>query len=510
MNDSYFKLLANASYEGVFIHDHGILLYANERFFRLFQYEEEELINKQVIPLLLTPDSLPITEQHVSDKSIEIYEVECVKKDGTIFSAEALPRNEVLDGKPVRVIAIRDITEYKKQQKILQESKEYSEKILKESEEYFKLLANASFEGILIHDQGVAINVNARFEEMYGYTREELIGKNLIPIAIAPDSMENAINHVRLNMLEPYEINCRKKDGTIFPVELRPSQAEYNGKIVRVIALRDMTKIKAYQKSLLEAKEMAEQANIAKSQFLSKMSHEFRTPLNAIFGFAQLLEMDADKLGKNQFSYVEEIIAGARHLMSLIDDLLDLDKIESGALKLNMEKVDLDEVLEASLALVLPQANNRQIEINDRISGSRHCVYADSVRLKQIILNLLSNAVKYNREPGRITLDSEIVDERQLRISVTDSGNGLSANELKKLFTPFERLNVTSDIEGTGIGLVIVKHLAELMGGTAGASSVKGEGSTFWIEVGLFNRQKWKPGSARSDNQNQDVSLRHT
>ena len=208
MNDSYYKLLANASYEAIFIHDNGVLLFANKRFFDLFQYNESELINAQLMPLLLSPDSLRISERHVNNKSDEIYEVECIKKDGTVFSAEVIPQNEVLNGRNVRVIAIRDITEYKKQQKFLEEAKEYSERILKESEEYFKLLANASFEGILIHDQGVAIDLNSRFEEMYGYKRSELIGKNLMSMVIAPDSIENALKHVKLSMLDPYEINC--------------------------------------------------------------------------------------------------------------------------------------------------------------------------------------------------------------------------------------------------------------------------------------------------------------
>ena len=318
MNDSYYKLLANASYEAIFIHDNGVLLFANKRFFDLFQYNESELINAQLMPLLLSPDSLRISERHVNNKSDEIYEVECIKKDGTVFSAEVIPQNEVLNGRNVRVIAIRDITEYKKQQKFLEEAKEYSERILKESEEYFKLLANASFEGILIHDQGVAIDLNSRFEEMYGYKRSELIGKNLMSMVIAPDSIENALKHVKLSMLDPYEINCIKKDGTIFPVEILPSQTEYNGKIVRVIALRDMTRIKEYQRSLVEAKEIAEKASIAKSQFLSRMSHEFRTPLNAIFGFAQLLEMDANTLSNDQLDNVKEIMLDSIPTLELV------------------------------------------------------------------------------------------------------------------------------------------------------------------------------------------------
>jgi len=483
VDKTYYQLLANSTFEGVCIHENGVILHANERFFELFQYTEDELINTQVMPLLLTPESLKVSEQNIIDETTEPYEVECIKKDGTIFPAEALPRNAVLNGRKVRGIAIRDITEFKKQKKVLEEAVINTEKLMREKEEYFKLLADASFEGILIHDKGVVINANNRMEEMYGYTKEEIIGKYLMPMVIAPDSLETAMEHVRLNMMEPYEINCIKKDGTIFPVEILPSQNEYNGKVVRVLALRDMTRIKEYQESLIEAKEAAERANRAKSQFLSSVSHELRTPLNAIIGFAQLFQMIEDvpddiKIG------TEEILNGGMHLLDLVNDIIDLARIESGDMVLTLTPVNMGNMLNECAALVENYAreNGITITLNFCDSLNEH-VFADRIRLKQIILNILSNSIKYNRKNGDVQISCETRDDSIL-VKVSDNGAGLSENQLANLFQPFNRLGAeNSRIEGTGIGLVLTRKLLEAMNGNIGVDSKLDSGTTVWFSL---------------------------
>ena len=246
-----------------------------------------------------------------------------------------------------------------------------------------------------------------------------------------------------------------------------------------------MTVQRQTMENLVIEKMRAEKVNQAKSEFLSSMSHELRTPMNAILGFGQILELDAEDFNEIQRNNIKEILDAGHHLLSLINDVLDLAKIESGKLEISMEKVHIDDLMTQCTTLIGVQAKAHQVELIDHISNRGYTVMADFTRLKQVVLNLLSNAVKYNRKQGSVTLSSKISDEQSLRIHVTDTGDGLTEKEIKKLFTSFERLNAVNNVEGTGIGLVITKHLIELMGGTIGVESTPGEGSTFWVEVKL-------------------------
>ena len=232
-------------------------------------------------------------------------------------------------------------------------------------------------------------------------------------------------------------------------------------------------------------KKRAEKASQAKSEFLSRMSHELRTPMNAIIGFSQLLELDAEGFSETQRDNIKEILDASRHLLKLINELLDLAKIESGKMEVSMEQVHIADLLHQCITLVGPQALARKIELVDQVSSMGYIVKADFTRLKQVLLNLLSNAVKYNREHGRITISSEHSDKDRLRIIINDTGNGLAQKDIAKLFQSFERLDAENNIEGTGIGLMISKHLVELMKGSIGVDSTPGEGSSFWVELAL-------------------------
>jgi signal transduction histidine kinase len=231
------------------------------------------------------------------------------------------------------------------------------------------------------------------------------------------------------------------------------------------------------------ARKELERANRAKSEFLSRMSHDLRTPLNAVLGFAQLLEMD--NLTVDQRESVLQILGGGRHLLNLMNEVLDISRIESGHLALSPEPVSVADVVDQVLKLLRPLAAPRNIQVEPEASAmGDQCVQADRQRLNQILINLVSNAIKYNRDSGRVTVSCWQVAADRLRITVTDTGPGIRPAKLALLFKPFERLGADqSGIEGTGLGLALSRGLAEAMGGTVGVETEIDRGSTFWIEL---------------------------
>ncbi len=237
---------------------------------------------------------------------------------------------------------------------------------------------------------------------------------------------------------------------------------------------------------LVKARDTAEKASRAKSEFLSSMSHELRTPLNAVLGFAQLLQTEDDPpLSAAQQESVQEILSAGEHLLALINDVLDLARIESGGIQLSIEPVNLGEALAECGKLVGPVLAKHPVELDLAVADcTRHAVYADHVRLRQALLNLISNAMKYNRPGGAVTVSCLDIGGGWLRIAVSDTGAGIPPERQKDLFTAFNRLGAEGGaIEGTGIGLVITRRLVEQMGGGIGFESEPGQGSTFWIEL---------------------------
>ncbi|HVS68723.1 MAG TPA: ATP-binding protein [Mycobacteriales bacterium] len=236
---------------------------------------------------------------------------------------------------------------------------------------------------------------------------------------------------------------------------------------------------------LQRAEEAADRANRSKSEFLSRMSHELRTPLNAVLGYAQILQMDP--LREDQEQPVAQILASGRHLLELINEVLDISRIEVGKLTLSVEPVGIAEVIDTALDMVRPRADESHISliVGEGIEGTT--VQADRQRLRQILLNLLTNAVKYNHEGGSVTLACNVsADRTTARISVTDTGPGISAENHERVFAPFERLGMAqADVEGTGIGLALSRHLADAMNGSMGVTSKLGSGSTFWVDLPL-------------------------
>ncbi len=232
------------------------------------------------------------------------------------------------------------------------------------------------------------------------------------------------------------------------------------------------------------ARSAAEKASLAKSEFLSSMSHELRSPLNAILGFAQLLESEAPPPTPNQKVSISQILQAGWHLLKLIDEILDLAKVESGRVPISQEIVLLREVMLECQGMTEQQAENKDIKLSFPQFDMPYFVHADRTRLKQVILNLLSNAIKYNNPGGTITVECTVSAPDRTRISIKDTGPGLHPDQMEQLFQPFNRLGQeASGEEGTGIGLVVAKRLVELMGGEIGVESTVGVGSVFWFDL---------------------------
>jgi PAS domain S-box-containing protein len=346
-------------------------------------------------------------------------------------------------------------------------------------------------------------------EALTGCTRDELIGAPFKNYFTDPERAEAGIKLVLSEKkVTNYELTTRARDGKKTVVSYNAATLyDRDGKLQGVFAAaRDITERKRLDQVLQDkntelerAKFVAEKASLAKSDFLSSMSHELRSPLNAILGFAQLLESTSPPPTASQREHIAQILRAGWHLLTLINEILDLAMVESGKMSLSPEPVSLAEVISECQAMMEPQAHQRGIRMTFPQLDIPYYVNGDRTRVKQVLINLLSNAIKYNREQGTVEVTCTANSPERIRIRIKDSGAGLPPEKLTQLFQPFNRLGQESSAEeGTGIGLVMSKRMVELLGGVIGVESTVGVGSVFWFELLLTPAPHLAVASAES------------
>lgn len=491
----FYKNIVDSVVSGVVVIDrHGEIVELNPAMQRIFGYAQEELLGANISILM------PGTYGRNHDNHLRRYaetgknriigrslEMPGRRKDGTIFPLEITVTEISVGDDPHFVGVLRDITERKEVERTLEKERG----LLRQAQEIARLgnWEVAGKDGSIYWSQ-VVYEIFGQDPKTFRPTIDNFFS------TLHPDDVEMVKAQIATaRETGTYDMVHRivRPDGEVRHVHERarfePGPDGTSRFAVGIV--QDVT-------DLARAKEQAEAASRAKSDFLSSMSHELRTPLNAVMGFAQVLEID-EGLTEDQLDSVRTIRKSGQHLLQLINEILDLARIESGRLELSIEDVGLAELFAESGSLVTPLAAGRDVAVQFARKPSAIAVRGDRTRLNQVLVNLLSNAVKYNRRSGSVVVSAIPCRDGMIRISVADTGSGIPAEKLDQLFTPFNRLGVeNTEIEGTGIGLVIAKRLIEGMGGRIGVESRAGAGSTFWFELPGAKLAAAQPATAQS------------
>ncbi len=461
--------------------DSGTFVFTNPVFEKMFGYDPGELIGADVAIINAPGTGSP---QETKDSILEIIlatgewhgEVENVKKDSSPFWCHA--DVSIFDHSQYGRVLLNvhsDITVRKQ-----------SEDLLKNSEERYRNLFELGADSLLMIDwnTGQILDHNLAALEMYGYTKEEFMALTPMRLSAEPAATDNSIQNN--DVLVPLRWH-RKKDGTVFPVEIHCTYFDNQGREVLVAAARDITLRKRLEDEVINARLMAESANRAKSEFLANMSHEIRTPMNGLLGMTQLLEMT--DLTQEQQEYVTSLKLSGNNLVSLVNDILDLSKIEAGKIVIEPVEFDLrraiNEVYMMQKSFIFEKKLAFNITAADDIPN---VIIGDQLRVKQILLNLLGNAAKFTKSGG-ITITAEVLERHYgslvIQISVADTGIGISAEALETIFNPFvqEDGSTTRRFGGTGLGLTISRRLTGLMGGDISVESTQGVGSSFILKL---------------------------
>jgi PAS domain S-box-containing protein len=461
----------------------GNMIHTNTTVTRRLGYSTDELMEKSV--LMVHPaerrGEAGRTVGEMLAGTAEFCPVPLVTKSGEYIPVETRVKHGFWDGRPAIFGVTKDVSQ------------------IKLSEEKFSKAFQFNSALMAISDiNGQFLDVNDTFLKTLGFLREEVLGNNITPPNLFEDKeFVETINEKMKQGIPVREIESKvtTKSGEV-RIGLFSADTIYIGKDLCLLTMMvDITERKQAEEKINQARDEAEKANRAKSEFLSRMSHELRTPMNSILGFAQLMEMG--ELNLSQKKGVKHILNSGKHLLNLINEVLDIARIEAGRVSLSMEPIHVGGVIMEMLDVMQPNAAKLNLKTELRNSPENKLfVVADHQRLKQVLLNLLANAFKYNISGGSVTVQTALMQKPEseipvIRISISDTGRGISAENLPKLFQPFERIGAEKgETEGTGLGLTVVKKLIEIMGGTIGVESQPGIGSTFWIELPFAESQK--------------------
>jgi PAS domain S-box-containing protein len=475
----------------VTIDEKGIIELFNSTAEKIFGYSAKEVIGKNINMLMPQPyqsehDGYMQSYQETGEAKIIGLKREIwgLRKDRSVFPMELAVNEFYIGGRRAYTGVVQDITEKKQVQWSL-------ERMTRQNELILKSVGDGIF-GVNLEGEITFYNPSAL--KMTHFDEDELEGKSLHEVLdlVHEEGSSQRQDYPLYQVFKDgqtqskYEEVFWTKDGSALLAEYICTPIYEDEKIVgAVVTFRDILRRKRVEEALVQAKEEAERANRAKSDFLSRMSHELRTPLNSILGFAQILEMDKiDRLTSRQKPWVSQVRKAGDHLLELINEILDLARIESGKMAVSMENVDVVPLMKEVLVLIMPMSKERKIKLVNMVSIPSLVVFGDRVRLKQVFLNLLSNAVKYNIENGIISIYYRKTSEGKIRISIEDSGIGVSKDKIDDLFEPFARLDADdTEVEGTGIGLTITRRLVEQMRGNIFVKSTLDKGSCFTLEL---------------------------
>jgi len=469
--------LVAASLEGIFTN-------WNPGAQRLFGYSADEMIGRH-LSAFIPPDLLDETREVVDRVSrgevVRDLETQRTRKDGTRLhvSLTGFPMINAAGQVAGMAAIVRDVTERKR------------------AEDKFRSLLESAPDAMVIVDSGGRITlVNAQVESLFGHKREQLLGKPvemLMPERFRGNHVAHRLRFAASPQMRPMGAGLnllgRRADGSEFPVEIRLSPLRSEGELLVASAIRDITRQKEVERELIAARESALAASRAKSEFLSSMSHEIRTPMNMILGMAEVL--GETPLGPDQRRYINLMKSNSNTLLRLINDILDLAKIESGKFGLEQVEFDLEELVETTAETMSVRAHEKGIELVTRISHDLpRRRSGDPLRLRQILTNFLSNAIKFT-ESGEVVVtvekDPAADGEGALLFSVADTGVGIPADKQDAIFSSFTQADssITRKYGGTGLGLTIVRRLTEMMGGRVWLESAPGKGSIFHLNVKL-------------------------
>ncbi|WP_180954901.1 PAS domain-containing hybrid sensor histidine kinase/response regulator [Bacillus sp. V3-13] len=435
--------------------------------------------------------------------------IEFVREDGTLWDYKDLPGMDTTDNGTIvkdAVMGVKENGHIKKWISVnskplalneesaslvsfsdisLQKKQELE---LKEMNTFNEILMENTKSGILVIDENRNILlINKALREIFGINCDEKVEGVFVGLFHSAftetENFSKEIEEIAAKRAAS-TLTVRSNNGYIFKLHYSPLNLKNRGQ-AHLWTFEDITEMSKLQESTLKAQEEAVKANMAKSDFLSKMSHELRTPLNGILGFAQLLELEKT-LNDRQQTFVKNIITSGGHLLNLINEILDVSRIETGKLQITSKMIHASKLIDECIGMMSPLAEKNNIAIIVDIANIADLyIYADPVRLRQVMLNLIDNAIKYNKENGRVNISCEKMNN-DITVYIKDTGIGFSNEHVDDIFEPFYRIKETNT-EGTGIGLSLTRQLIQLMGGSIGAKSVKGKGSTFWFSLPIHH-----------------------